>query len=248
MIDVMPPWGRFRAGLVHRPRRVLAVASGSSITPLLSIVHVAHFVHVVLDRDAQANCTPFYGNRSTTSVMFKVELEDLKNRDLARLALRTVFSREEVDSPLHSDRLDASKIATLLRMCGPVDRAYVCGPHATNDKVEAALIAAGLPAEDIHVERFGVPPALAAAPPPASRASNAATASVRIVPDGMAREVAFGAADANILAAATRAGMDLPFSCASGVSATCRARCWKARCPWTATLHSNAPRSRLASC
>lgn len=217
-LDVMPPSGRFGAGLVQRPRRVLAVAGGSGITPLLSIVQA------VLARDQQAHCTMFYGNRSAASTMFREELQDLKNRYLSRLALHTVFSREEVDSPLHSGRLDADKIATLLRVCGPVDQAYVCGPHAMNDEVEAALIAAGLPAEHVHVERFGVPPALAAAPLPAARAGDAAMARVRIVRDGMAREVAFGAADANILAAATRAGMDLPFSCASGVCATCRAR------------------------
>ena len=218
MLEVMPPSGRFGAALAGRPRHVLAVAGGSGITPLLSIVQA------VLAGDERARCTLFYGNRSAASTMFKEELEDLKNRYLSRLALHTVFSREEVDSPLHSGRLDAEKIATLLRVCGPVDQAYVCGPHAMNDAVEAALRAAGLPAEHIHVERFGVPPALAAAPQPAAKAGDAATARVRIVRDGVAREVAFGATDASILAAATRAGLALPFSCASGVCATCRAK------------------------
>lgn len=217
-LDVMPPLGRFGAGLAGRPGHVLAVAGGSGITPLLSIVKA------VLASDAQARCTLLYGNRSAASTMFKEELEDLKNRHLSRLALHTVFSREEVDAPLHSGRLDGAKIATLLRVCGPVDQAFICGPHAMNDEVEAALLAAGMPAQQIHVERFGVPPALAAAPLPAAGPDAAATARVRIVRDGLAREVAYSAGDTNILAAATRAGMDLPFSCTSGVCATCRAR------------------------
>ena len=222
-IDVMPPSGRFGAALAARPRHVLAVAGGSGITPLLSILKTA------LARDAQARCTLLYGNRSAASTMFKEELEDLKNRHLSRLALHMVFSREAVDSPMHGGRLDAAKIATLLRMCGAVDQAYVCGPHAMNDEVEAALLAAGLPAQHIHVERFGVPPtgASTAASPPAAPPSDVATAHariVRIVRDGVAREVAFGADDTSVLAAATRAGMELPFSCASGVCATCRAR------------------------
>jgi ring-1,2-phenylacetyl-CoA epoxidase subunit PaaE len=222
MLDVMPPQGRFGAALASRPRHVLAVAGGSGITPLLSIVKA------VLAGGAQARCTLLYGNRRVASTMFREELEDLKNRHLARLALHPVFSREAVDSPLHSGRLDAGKITTLLRLAGPVDQAFVCGPHTMNDEVEAALHAAGLPAERVHVERFGVPPALAAAPAhgavlaPAGRAQTAKT--VRIVRDGVARDVAFSPEDGHILAAATRAGLDLPYSCSSGVCATCRAR------------------------
>lgn len=222
LLDVMPPQGRFGAALAARPRHVLAVAGGSGITPLLAIVKA-----VLADEaggDSPTRCTLLYGNRSAASTMFKEELEDLKNRHLSRLALHLVFSREEMDSPLHSGRLDAEKVALLLRLAGPVDQAFVCGPHAMNDEVEAALRASGLPAAHIHVERFGLPPALAAAPPPAALAGDAATARVRIVRDGVARELAYTAADANILAAATRAGLDLPFSCSSGVCATCRAR------------------------
>ena len=218
VLDVMPPQGRFGAALAARPQHVLAVAGGSGITPLLSILKT------VLAGDRRSRVTLLYGNRSAASTMFREELEDLKNRHLSRLALHTVFSREEMDAPLHAGRLDAAKLATLLRVCGPVDQAFVCGPHAMNDEVEAALLAAGLPAVKIHVERFGVPPALAAAVRPVAQTGDAASARVRIVRDGVAREVACGAGDANILAAASRAGLDLPFSCASGVCATCRAR------------------------
>lgn len=218
VLDVMPPLGRFGAALATGPRHVLAVAGGSGITPLLSIVKA------VLASGPHTRCTLLYGNRSAASTMFSEELEDLKNRYLARLALHTVFSREELNVPLHSGRLDAARIATLLRLCGPVDQAYVCGPHAMNDEVEAALLAAGLPAQHIHVERFGLPPALAAAPLPQALPGDAATARVRIVRDGVTREIAWAAGDTHILAAATRAGMNLPFSCTSGVCATCRAR------------------------
>ena len=217
-IDVMEPEGRFGAALAQRPRHLLAVAGGSGITPILSIVKAA------LASDPRARVTLLYGNRSAASTMFKEELEDLKNRHLARLALHWVFSREEVDSPLHAGRLDAGKINTLLRLCGPVDQAFVCGPHAMNDEVEAALRAAGLARETIHVERFGVPPALAAQPTPARAPGDATQARVRIVRDGLAREIAFQPGDANILAAAARAGLDVPYSCRSGVCATCRAK------------------------
>lgn len=219
-IDAMEPQGRFGAALATQPRHVLAVAGGSGITPILSILKAA------LCGGQRTRCTLLYGNRNAASTMFKEELEDLKNRFMARFALHPVFSREAVDSPLHSGRLDAGRIAAFMRIVGPVDQAFVCGPHALNDDVEAALLAAGLAREQVHVERFGIPPALdaAAADLHAARPGDAATARVVIERDGVAREVAFGPGDDSILAAAARAGLDVPYSCKSGVCATCRAK------------------------
>ena len=218
MLDVMEPEGHFGAALASRPRHVLAVAGGSGITPMLSIVKA------VLAGDSRARCTLLYGNRNAASTMFKEELEDLKNRYLTRLAIHTVFSREDVDAPLGTGRMDAAKLATLLRLAGAVDQAFVCGPHAMNDEVEAALLDAGLSREQVHVERFGVPPAVAAATPHVTAPGDATMARVRIVRDGLTRELYFQPGDDSILAAAGRAGMDVPYSCRSGVCATCRAK------------------------
>lgn len=215
-IDVMEPEGRFGAALAKAPRHLLAVAGGSGITPILSILKAA--------LAEGRHCTLLYGNRNAASTMFKEELEDLKNRYLTRLAVHPVFSRENVDSPLNSGRLDADKIAAFLRLCGPVDEAFVCGPHALNDDVEAALKAAGVAPERIHVERFGIPPSAADATLHAPKPGDAATARITIVRDGLTREVPFGAGDESILAAAGRAGLDVPYSCKSGVCATCRAK------------------------
>jgi len=223
LLDVMEPQGRFGAALASRPRHLLAVAGGSGITPILSIVRAA------LAADAQARVTLLYGNRTAASTMFKEELEDLKNGHLARLALHTVFSREVVDSPLHSGRLDAGRVATFLRLCGPVDQAWVCGPHAMNDEVEAALRAEGLDAGRIHVERFGIPPGLAEIAQHMPVPGDAATARVQVIRDGIARDVPYGPGDDSILAAAARAGLDVPYSCRSGVCATCRARVLEGR-------------------
>lgn len=216
-IEVMEPQGRFGAALAQLPRHVLAVAGGSGITPILSILKAA------LAREG-TRCTLVYGNRSAASTMFKEELEDLKNRHLTRLALHPVFSREVVDSPLAAGRVDADKLATVLRLCGPVDEAFVCGPHAMNDEVEAALLALGLPRERVHVERFGIPPAADDPAIHAPRAGDAATSRITIVRDGLTREVPFEPADGSLLGSAARAGLDVPYSCRSGVCATCRAK------------------------
>lgn len=223
LLDVMEPQGRFGAALARRPRHVLAVAGGSGITPILSILKS------LLAGDPKAQATLLYGNRSAASTMFKEELEDLKNRHLTRLSLHPVFSREVVDSPLNAGRLDAAKVASFLRLAGPVDEAFVCGPHAMNDEVEAALLAAGVPPERIHVERFGIPPTAADATLHAPKEGDATTARISIVRDGLTREVAFQPSDESILAAAGRAGLDVPYSCRSGVCATCRAKLLEGR-------------------
>ena len=222
-LEAMPPQGRFAAALGHHPahgRHVLAVAGGSGITPILAIVKS------VLAGEPASRVTLLYGNRSVASTMFKEELEDLKNRHLARLVLHPVFSRETVDSPLHSGRLDADKLALLLRLAGAstVDQAFVCGPHAMNDNAEAALRVAGIAPERIHVERFGIPPAAADPLLHAPKVGDAALARITVLRDGVSREIGFQAGDASILDAAGRAGLDVPYSCKSGVCATCRAK------------------------
>jgi ring-1,2-phenylacetyl-CoA epoxidase subunit PaaE len=156
--------------------------------------------------------------------MFKDALLDLKNRHLSRLAIHPVFSREPVESPLNAGRLDREKLSLVLRTLVDVadlDAAYVCGPHAMNDEVEAALREAGLEAGRIHVERFGVPGL--GAPPPV-QPGDAPQARITIVRDGLSRVVPFEPEDGNVLAAAARAGLDVPYSCKSGVCGTCRAR------------------------
>jgi ring-1,2-phenylacetyl-CoA epoxidase subunit PaaE len=217
-LEVMEPEGRFGAALRSAPRRVLLVAGGSGITPILSMLKS------LLQGDAATRVTLLYGNRRASSTMFKEEIEDLKNRHLTRLVIHPVFSREGADSPLHSGRLDAEKAKTFMRLSGPVDQAFVCGPHAMNDEVQAALLAAGVAAERIHIERFGVPPELVQAGPSEAQAGDAPSATITIVRDGLTRQVPFGRADGNILAAASRAGLDVPYSCKSGVCATCRAK------------------------
>jgi ring-1,2-phenylacetyl-CoA epoxidase subunit PaaE len=221
LLEVMEPQGRFGAALQKRPRHVLAVAGGSGITPILSIVKA------VLEGEAATRVTLLYGNRLAASTMFKEELEDLKNSHLTRLAVHVVFSREAMDAPLASGRLDADKIASFLRLASgaaSIDEAFVCGPHAMNDEVEAALLAAGVVPERIHVERFGIPPSAEDAALHAPKEGDATTAKIVIVRDGVTREIGFQPGDESILAAASRAGLDVPYSCRSGVCATCRAK------------------------
>ncbi|MBV8605461.1 MAG: phenylacetate-CoA oxygenase/reductase subunit PaaK [Pelomonas sp.] len=226
-IEVFPPQGRFTLRAAAAPRHVLGIAGGAGITPILAIMKT------LLANEPRSRFTLLYGNRTLASTMFKEEIEDLKNRYLTRLAVHPVFSREQVDAPLQAGRLDAAKLALFLRTLVPaagVDAAYVCGPHALNDAAEAALRAAGVAAEAIHVERFGTPEMRSGrAAPHEVRPGDADAASITVVRDGLSRSVPFAKTDPSLLDAALRAGLELPFSCRSGVCSTCRCKVLEGR-------------------
>ena len=162
--------------------------------------------------------------------MFKEELEDLKNRYLTRLTLHMVFSQEATDLPLNSGRLGRDKIGEFLATlvdAGSIDHAFVCGPHGVNDEAEAALLARRRRARAHphralrHPRRSRAGPAprcrrRAKAMPPTRASSSSATA--------CSREIDFHAEQGNVLDAAAAAGLEVPFSCKSGVCCTCRAK------------------------
>jgi ring-1,2-phenylacetyl-CoA epoxidase subunit PaaE len=226
-LQVMPPQGRFYAPLEPtQSRHHVGIAGGSGITPVLSILRT------VLAREPLSRCTLIYGNRQLRSTMFKEALEDLKNQYLQRLALHYVFSDEPTDVDLSSGVLNREKIAAFLASVVPadsIDAVYVCGPYQMNDEAEWALREAGVAQERIHIERFGVAPtSVSAQREKLSRhdtqphAVNAAQ--VVLVRDGMRHVLDYSAEQASVLDCASAAGLDVPFSCTSGVCGTCRAK------------------------
>lgn len=223
LIEAYPPQGRFTMPPARRSgRHVLFIAGGSGITPMMSLMSA------LLAREPDARATLIYANRRTASTMFKEPLEDLKNRFMTRLSLHLIFSREAVDAPLYGGRLDAGKLSAFL--AGPVpaasvDEAFVCGPFEMNDQAEAALRGFGIPAARIHIERFGTPESQTGrAAPHELKPGDAPQALVTVIRDGMARDIEFHASDPSLLDAAARQGLDVPFSCKSGVCSTCRCR------------------------
>ncbi|HXD06366.1 MAG TPA: 1,2-phenylacetyl-CoA epoxidase subunit PaaE [Burkholderiaceae bacterium] len=225
-IQVMAPQGRFFVPLDAGARRHhVGFAGGSGITPILSIMKT------VLAREPDSRFTLIYGNRLLKSTMFKEEIEDLKNRYLSRLVLHHVFSDEHTDAEINHGVMNREKIGEFLRTLVPaegIDHAYVCGPYQMNDEAEAALLDAGVPAERVHIERFGIPVPAAGTGVGAvihkAEPGDARQARVVIVRDGLRREIDFRHDDPSVLDAASAAGLEVPFSCTSGVCGTCRAK------------------------
>jgi ring-1,2-phenylacetyl-CoA epoxidase subunit PaaE len=228
VINVMAPQGRFFVPMEpHVRRHHVGIAGGSGVTPILSTMKT------VLAREAQSRFSLIYGNRQLKSTMFKEEIEDLKNRYLTRLTLHHVFSDEHTDAPLNHGVMNREKIGEFLSTVVPantIDHVFICGPYQMNDEAEAALLAAGVPEDRIHIERFGI--ANAATPTQQVGAviheaapGDVEQARVTIIRDGLSREIAFFKGQPSILDAASAAGLEVPFSCTSGVCGTCRAKC-----------------------
>ena len=220
-LDVMTPTGRFGVAPAPEEARIyVGFAAGSGITPILSIVKG------VLAREPQSRFFLFYGNRSTSGMLFLEELEELKDRFMQRFSLFHVISGEEQDIPILHGRLDGEKVRVLLRSLVPaasVDHVFICGPTGMSEEIEATCRGLGLAEDKIHVERFvsefgGKPrPKKMVEPgaPPKALAS--------LIIDGKRREVPVAEGEA-ILDAALRAGIDLPFACKGGMCSTCRAK------------------------
>jgi ring-1,2-phenylacetyl-CoA epoxidase subunit PaaE len=221
-LDVMPPMGHFNvAADAGAARHYLGVAAGSGITPLLSIVETA------LVTEAKSRFTLIYGNRASSTVMFRDELAALKDRYLERFNLVHVLSREPQDIELLHGRIDRAKADALFRTWAPVDDvdyAFVCGPEGMMDAVRASLLARGMPAERIKIERFAASiPKHTHVPRPLPQAAHT-ECEVNVVIDGSRRTFLLEKGQENIIDAGLRNGIELPYSCKGGVCSTCRCK------------------------
>lgn len=219
-LDVMPPQGRF--GVAPAPgvaRTLLGVAAGSGITPILSILKS------VLAREPSSRFILLYGSRATGQIIFREQMEELKDRFMGRLSVVHVLSREQQDVPVLNGRLDGGKVRRLLGGLAPVptiDHAFLCGPGSMIDAVQAALLHAGMAGDRIHSERFGAAPS-SPRPRKLPLATEAPHAVATVIADGVSTAVPMDAGE-TVLDAALRAGLDLPYSCRGGMCSTCRAR------------------------
>jgi len=221
MLDVMPPLGHFNVPLDPAARRhYLGFAAGSGITPLLSIIKTT------LATEPLSQFTLFYGNRASGTVMFKEELAGLKDSYLARFNLVHVLSREAQDIELLHGRIDRAKAEELLRHwvnLDDIDAAFVCGPDGMMQAVADALRAHGLPEGKVRIERFATSIPHHEHRPQAVEPGHAQCEVTAII-DGATRTFTLDKAKENIIEAALRNGVELPYSCKGGVCSTCRAK------------------------
>jgi len=222
-LEVMIPQGRFSTELSADNRKsYLAVAAGSGVTPIISIVKT------ILQTEPHSSVTMVYGNRTVSSILFLEQLEDLKSTYPERFNILHILSREQQDSEILNGRIDRGKCKALFS--GPLaqlkfDDAFLCGPEQMIMAVKEHLQDAGMAKENIHFELFVTDAALAASE--ASEAASVASGPVHkvsVIMDGQQTGVSIAEEGMSILDAALGADVDVPFACKGGVCCTCRAK------------------------
>ena len=217
-LHAMPPQGKFFTALEPElGKNYLGFAGGSGITPVLSILKT------VLKREPKATFTLVYANRAVNTIMFREELEDLKNRYMGRLTIiHMLESGQDID--LFTGRVDQEKCALLFKHwidVTSVDTAFICGPEPMMLAIADALKTHGLEPDQIKIELFSESQqGRLAKQEMAKRSEGQAGTQITVIIEGAQRTFEMTKGQ-SVLEAALANGQDAPFSCKAGVCSTC---------------------------
>lgn len=223
IIEVLPPTGKFFTELhPANKKNYLAFAAGSGITPVISIIKTT------LATEPKSSFTLVYGNRDRSSIIFKEELEAIKNMYMERFTLHHILSREKTDAPINQGRIDAEKCDMLFKNLidlKSIHEFFICGPEEMIFSIKNWLELHGVEKKKIHFELFTVPgQKKSEAIIPETKVSSSPKSKISIKLDGITFGFDLGFDEETILNAALKQGADLPFACKGGVCATCRAK------------------------
>ena len=221
-LQVMTPAGKFYTKLdPSHEKHYILFAAGSGITPMLSIMKT------VLAQEPKSTISLFYGNKKTDSVIFKEEIESMKNKNLSRLRVHYIMSREMLHSDLFCGRIDREKTDQLLNLLiqrGDQDEYFLCGPYQMIQDVRDSLKSSEVPDERVHFELFTTEPVGGEKSKKATKPVKDINAKIKVILDGHEYLFNMYKSDEKILDTALENGADLPFACKGGVCATCKAK------------------------
>jgi ring-1,2-phenylacetyl-CoA epoxidase subunit PaaE len=224
-LDAMPPMGAFHTAIEpSASKHYLGFAGGSGVTPLLSILKTT------LKREPKSQFTLVYANRQISSIMFREELEDLKNEYLGRLTVLHVLESEGQEIDLFTGLIDGAKCKRLFADWIDLDgvsTAFICGPEPMMLAIAASLREHGLKDDQIKFELFasgqpGLAKQRAKAAITAGRGGE--TTAVTATLDGSTRSFTMPRHGQSVLDAALAQSLDAPYACKAGVCSTCRAK------------------------
>jgi ring-1,2-phenylacetyl-CoA epoxidase subunit PaaE len=224
VLEVMPPVGKFYTDLdpLHK-KNYLAIVAGSGITPVLSIIKTTLMV------EPESSFTLIYGNKTRASIIFKEELEGLKNKFMNRFTLHHVLSREVTDAPIYHGRITREKCSVLfdkLIEIGSINDFFICGPEEMIFSVKDFLESQGVEKKHVHFELFTTPGQKTYAPVRSAELKKdvGPKSKIQVKLDGVVFDFDLSKSGDTILDAALKQGADLPFACKGGVCCTCRAK------------------------
>ncbi|EAP88157.1 2Fe-2S iron-sulfur cluster-binding protein [Croceibacter atlanticus] len=221
MLEIMEPSGTFGVDIDNSKRKnYLVFAAGSGITPILSMMKT----HLALEPESTFKL--FYLNKNAKSIIFKEEIEQLRNQYFGRLNIFYFLTREQRDIELFNGRFTPEKIQQITHTFVDIqdtNEVFICGPEDMIFMIQDELVKAGLPKELVHYELF----VTGLSDEDKARAERLAQQSVEgkeitIVDGGKEFHFTMTKDYDNILDAALGAGADLPFACKGGVCSTCK--------------------------
>lgn len=222
-LEVMPPQGRFYCELDPAAKsNYVLFASGSGITPIMGTIKT------MLKKQPNASVTLFYGNKDTESIIFREELEDLKNRHIGRFTVHYILSRQDQESDWFNGRLDNEKLNHYARIFfdpKEVDGFFICGPQPMLLAMRDGLLDMGVDKSKVHVELFNAYVESAKKKEEEwEKVYQGKAAKVDVTVDGKTMSFVLPYGGKTVLDGALAKGADLPFACKGGVCCTCKAK------------------------
>ena len=214
--------GRFGTAISEIPKNYIVFTAGSGITPILSMIKTH------LAKEPNSTFKLFYLNRTVKSIIFKEEIEQLRNQYFGRLEVFYFLTKESRDIELFNGRFTKEKLTVIFNKLVDVaklDECFLCGPEEMIFLVKDELMEAGMPEEHIHFELFvtglstGVKTEIKKV-----EIQKKEEVEVTIIDGGKEFHFGMNSNDDNVLDAALVAGADLPFACKGGVCSTCKCR------------------------
>lgn len=222
-VEIMAPNGIFFTDIEpEKAKNYVAFAAGSGITPILSIIKT----HLALEPNSTFQL--FYLNRSVKSIIFKEEIELLRNKYFGRFEIFHFLTKEKRNIDLFNGRFTKDKLDIItdkLINVANVDECFICGPEEMIFLVKDAMIEAGMAKEKVRFELFSTG---------LSEEQKLKTqrilekkvegTEVTIIDGGKEFHFVMDDDFDNILDGALAAGADLPYACKGGVCSTCRCK------------------------
>lgn len=150
VLEVHPPEGNFQLQPSSMPKKYIAFAAGSGITPVLSMLQST------LEQSPESEFTLVYGNKSKAEAMFIDKLQELKSTYKNRFQLIEVYSRSE-EKNAKFGRIEKPLVNYVLKnMYKEIDfdAYFLCGPEEMIHNVSATIQENGVEKEKIHFELF----------------------------------------------------------------------------------------------
>ncbi|HSN08375.1 MAG TPA: 1,2-phenylacetyl-CoA epoxidase subunit PaaE, partial [Hanamia sp.] len=221
VLEVLPPTGNFYTPIVaSQKKNYVFIAAGSGITPVISLIKT------ILATEKESNVTLLYGNKGLATVIFKEQLEVLKDKYLQRFNIHHVLSREKTDTDFNSGRIDASKLKLLSRLIdfNLIDDFFICGPEPLIFTVKDFLLSRGIDPDKIHFELFTTPTKEPNKVFKEIKQAEEEGSDITMRIDGRSFQFKLDYNGKSILDAGLDHGADLPFACKGGVCCTCKAK------------------------